>query len=152
MVNEEIPMSNVAVPTSPPVNGDVKIPPSILDIPEDKQVVGEPPRDDDDFRSRPSDELKSLATVAMVVAGIFALSLVTADPAHAQAFGRIETILNNIISAITGGVGKAIAIIAVMMVGLAWMFGQMDVKRAGAVIVGIGIVWGAAQIVGTMVG
>jgi type IV secretion system protein VirB2 len=150
-------MSNTMVPGYR--NGEAKIVPpfvpgSVVD-PETDVVISEPPADDDSFEGQ---NWNPAATQAKVLGGalvaVLAVVLLVSfiEPAHAQAFGRIETILNNIVSTITGGVGRAIAIIAVMMVGLAWMFGQMDVKRAGAVIVGIGIVWGAAQIVSTMTG
>ena len=86
--------------------------------------------------------------VLMTAGLMFGLSLALAEAAHAQeAFSRISTILQRIIDTINGPVGRSLAIIAVMMVGLAWMFGRMDVKQAGAVIVGIGVVFGAAQIV-----
>ena len=96
---------------------------------------------------------RNMRHVLMTAGLLFGLSLAFAEAAHAQeAFSRISTILQRIIDTINGPVGRSLAIIAVMMVGLAWMFGRMDVKQAGAVIVGIGVVFGAAQIVGVMAG
>jgi type IV secretion system protein VirB2 len=96
---------------------------------------------------------RSARHVLMTAGLMFGLSLALAEAAYAQeAFSRISTILQRIIDTINGPVGRSLAIIAVMMVGLAWMFGRMDVKQAGAVIVGIGVVFDAAQIVGVMAG
>lgn len=96
---------------------------------------------------------RNMRHVLMTAGLMFGLSLALAEAAYAQeAFSRISTILQRIIDTINGPVGRSLAIIAVMMVGLAWMFGRMDVKQAGAVIVGIGVVFGAAQIVGVMAG
>ena len=72
-------------------------------------------------------------------------------PAYAQ-FTRVNTVLQNIINAVTGSTGRLVAIIAVCVVGLAWMFGLLDLRRAGVVIVGIAVLFGAAEIVSTIVG
>jgi type IV secretory pathway VirB2 component (pilin) len=74
------------------------------------------------------------------------------DPAMAQGFGKVQTVLDNIVGALTGAIGKSLAIIAVAMVGLAWIFGQIDMRHAGGVIIGIGIIFGAAEIVALMAG
>jgi type IV secretory pathway VirB2 component (pilin) len=74
------------------------------------------------------------------------------DPAAAQAFGKLQTILDSVKDAMTGPIGRTLAIIGVAMVGLAWVFGQMDIRRAGTVVVGIAIVFGAAEIVAAMAG
>ena len=95
---------------------------------------------------------KELKQVLCLCAIACVVSFVLTDVAHAQAFNRIESILNNIKSAMTGTLGRSIAIIGVMLVGLAWVFGQMDIKRAGVVIVGIGIIFGAAEIVAALAG
>ena len=89
--------------------------------------------------------------VAMVLIALVVLSGVL-DPAAAQGFGKIQTVLDNIKDALTGAIGRTLAIIAVAMVGLGWIFGQIDLKRAGGVIVGIGIIFGAAEIVTMMAG
>ena len=90
---------------------------------------------------------------ALAIACVVALTAVAlADPAAAQAFGKLESILGQITSALTGAVGKALATIGVMIVGIMWIFGQMDFRRAGAVILGIAVIFGAAEIVNTMAG
>ena len=95
---------------------------------------------------------KKLAS-ALALGGLAALmAIALAEPAAAQAFGKLETILGQITSALTGAVGKSLATIGVMIVGIMWVFGQIDFRRAGAVILGIAIIFGAAEIVNTMAG
>ena len=91
---------------------------------------------------------------ALAIACVVALTTVAlVEPAAAaQAFGKLESILGQITSALTGAVGKALATIGVMIVGIMWIFGQMDFRRAGAVILGIAVIFGAAEIVNTMAG
>jgi type IV secretion system protein TrbC len=64
----------------------------------------------------------------------------------------LQTILDSVKDALTGTIGRTLAIIGVAMVGLAWVFGQMDIRRAGTVVVGIAIIFGAAEIVAAMAG
>lgn len=89
--------------------------------------------------------------VVMILLALLALSGVL-DPAVAQGFAKVQTVLDNIKDALTGPIGRTLAIIAVALVGLGWIFGQIDLKRAGGVIVGIGIIFGAAEIVAMMAG
>ena len=42
--------------------------------------------------------------------------------------------------------------LAVIITGLAWMFGYLDLRRAGFVIMGLAILFGASEIVGTLTG
>lgn len=85
----------------------------------------------------------ALAAAAMVV--------LAAEPALAQS-ANIEGVLNNIISMLTGGVTKALATIAVIITGIAWMFGYLDLRKAAYVVLGCAIVFGATQIVGILTG
>lgn len=73
------------------------------------------------------------------------------EPALAQA-ANIQGMLQNIVNALTGEIARLLAIIAVILVGLAWMFGALDIRRAGIVLVGIAIVFGASELVGTITG
>ncbi len=76
-----------------------------------------------------------------------------AQPAFAQAAGAgIETILQNIVTLLTGNIFKLLATIAVIVIAIAWMFGYMDLRRAGYWIIGIGVIAGASELVGTIVG
>ncbi|WP_349956709.1 TrbC/VirB2 family protein [Rhizobium sp. ZPR3] len=87
-------------------------------------------------------------TVAMATV----LSTAMIEPAFAQSAGGIETVLQNIVTLLTGNVAKLLATIAVIIVGIAWMFGYLDLRKAAYVVLGIGILFGASQIVSTISG
>ncbi|WP_208438038.1 TrbC/VirB2 family protein [Bartonella taylorii] len=87
---------------------------------------------------------KWLTTLLMLFIAFIALS----EPAFAAGdFGKIESALKKIVDALTGPIAKAIATIAVAGVGLAWIAGYVEMRKAFFVCVGIGIVMGASQIV-----
>lgn len=83
----------------------------------------------------------------LVMAAMIGLAL--ASPASAAG---IESVLQNVVNTLTGGAAKLLAIIAVVVVGIAWMFGFMDLRKAGCVVLGIALVFGAAEIVGMLAG
>ncbi|MFG1298025.1 TrbC/VirB2 family protein [Xanthobacter sp. V13C-7B] len=85
---------------------------------------------------------------AAIMMGV-ALTLVGHEPAFAQASG-IQSALEQLISLITGGVGKALATLAIMGVGIAWMFNVIQLRTAGFVVFGIAIVFSAATIAGML--
>ncbi|WP_313195974.1 TrbC/VirB2 family protein [Shinella zoogloeoides] len=82
-----------------------------------------------------------------------ALALVASlvEPAFAQAAG-IETILQNVVDLLQGNIFRLFATIAVILIALAWMFGYMDLRRAGYWIVGIGVIAGSSELVSTIIG
>lgn len=84
-----------------------------------------------------------------VMAGAIVLMMV--EPAFAQAAG-IESVLQNIVTMLTGNIAKLLAVIAVIVICIAWMFGYMDLRRAGFWIIGIGGIFGATELVNTIVG
>jgi type IV secretory pathway VirB2 component (pilin) len=88
---------------------------------------------------------------ALLVAMAVALTLTQVEPALAQA-ANVEGMLQNIVDALTGGIARLLATIAVILVGLAWMFGALDIRRAGVVLVGIAVVFGAGELVGMITG
>jgi type IV secretion system protein VirB2 len=53
---------------------------------------------------------------------------------------------------LTGNVARLLAIIAVIIVGIAWMFGYLDLRKAAFVVLGIGIIFGATEIVNMISG
>ena len=53
---------------------------------------------------------------------------------------------------LTGNVAKLLATLAVIITGVAWMFGHLDLRRAAWVVLGVAIVFGAAEIVNTLTG
>lgn len=90
-------------------------------------------------------EIALAATAALLV-----LALV--EPASAQSLGGVEKVLQNIVDALTGNVAKLLATIAVIVTGMAWMFGYLDLRKAGYVIFGVAILFGASEIVSTITG
>lgn len=89
------------------------------------------------------------AHVALV--GLFALA--TVEPAYAQAVGgNIGTFIQNIIDLLNNNVIRGLAVIAIIITGIAWMFGHLDMRRAGTVVVGIIVIFSAAAIVDLIVG
>ncbi|OIS94908.1 TrbC/VirB2 family protein [Brucella cytisi] len=92
--------------------------------------------------------MRSIATSAIMMTAILATLV---EPAFAQAAG-IESILQNIVDLLTGNIFKLIATIAVILIAVAWMFGYMDLRRAGYWIIGIGVIAGSSELVSTIVG
>ena len=81
----------------------------------------------------------------------FAVVAMLVDPAFAAA-GGIETILQNVVDLLQGNIFRLLATIAVILIALAWMFGYMDLRRAGYWIVGIGVIAGSSELVSTIIG
>jgi type IV secretion system protein VirB2 len=72
-----------------------------------------------------------------------------ATPAAAQ---DVETLLQNVVDLLTGNTARLLAVIAVVVVGILWMFGLFDLRRAGVVVLGVIVVFGAAEIVDLLTG
>ncbi|WP_375680440.1 MULTISPECIES: TrbC/VirB2 family protein [unclassified Bartonella] len=86
---------------------------------------------------------KWLTAALMLFIAFIALS----EPAFAAGdFGKVETALDQLVKALTGNIAKSIATIAVAGIGLAWIAGYVEMRKAFFVCVGIGIVFGAPQI------
>jgi type IV secretory pathway VirB2 component (pilin) len=84
-----------------------------------------------------------------------ALAMVFAEPAFAQSTstgGNIGTFITNVINLLNNNVIRGLAVIAIIITGIAWMFGHVDLRRAGTVIVGIIVIFGAATIVDLITG
>ncbi|WP_338811474.1 TrbC/VirB2 family protein (plasmid) [Agrobacterium leguminum] len=92
--------------------------------------------------------LRPLAASALMAVAIVACFV---EPAFAQSAG-IETVLQNIVTMLTGNIARLLAIIAVIIICIAWMFGYMDLRKAGFWIIGIGGIFGATELVNTIVG
>ena len=89
----------------------------------------------------------------LALASLFALAI--ANPAFAQsasAGGNIGAFIQNIINLLNSNVIRGLAIIAIIITGIAWMFGHLDMRRAGTVIVGIIVIFSAAALVDLIVG
>lgn len=89
-----------------------------------------------------------------LLTGLFVL--VAAEPAFAQSSGgvggNIGTFIQNIIDILNSSVIRGLAIIAIILTGIAWMFGHLDMKRAGTVVVGIIVIFSAAALVDLITG
>ena len=81
---------------------------------------------------------------------VLATTLMSVQPALAQA--NVEGLLQNVVDMLTGNTARLLAILAVVIVGILWMFGLFDLRRAAIVILGIVVVFGAAEIVGLITG
>lgn len=80
-----------------------------------------------------------------------AMCCIALDPAIAAATTTTTTSLEdaatNILTALTGGLGKTIATLAVIALGFMAMFGKLAWDTAIKVIVGITLVFGAATVI-----
>jgi type IV secretion system protein VirB2 len=92
----------------------------------------------------PSRRLGAGAAIAVAV------SLGLATPAFASA--NVEGLLQNVVDMLTGNTARLLAILAVVVVGILWMFGLFDLRRAAIVVLGIVVVFGAAEIVNLITG
>ncbi|QYC11453.1 TrbC/VirB2 family protein [Brevundimonas nasdae] len=77
-------------------------------------------------------------------------SLSAARPASASA--NVEGLLQNVVDMLTGNTARLLAVLAVVVVGVLWMFGLFDLRRAAIVVLGIIVVFGATEIVGLITG
>lgn len=87
----------------------------------------------------------ALLTIAVV------LSVALVEPAMAQT-ANIEGVLQNIVNMLTGNVARLLATLAVIIVGIAWMFGYLDLRKAAYVVLGVAITFGASEVVSTLTG
>jgi len=78
---------------------------------------------------------------------VFTLGVV--EPALAQ---NVEGLLQNVLDLLTGNTARLLAVIAVVLLGIACMFGLFDWRRIAIVVVGIVVVFGAAEIVNLLTG
>lgn len=89
-----------------------------------------------------------------MVGAIMVACLVLAEPAFAQSggpFAPLETAVQMIVDFITGPFGRLLAIIAVIALGFLAFAGRLSWFTAGAVVLGIGLVFGAPAIVDQMI-
>ena len=76
-----------------------------------------------------------------------------ASPAAAQTVGGdLAGFIENLIELLNSGVVRGLAVLAVIITGIVWMFGQIDLRRAGTVVVGIIVIFGASTIVDLITG
>jgi type IV secretion system protein VirB2 len=98
---------------------------------------------------------KTVVKAAAIMSALAASQLVTADVAIAQAtnqaFAPLQTVVQAVVDFITGPFGRLVAIIAVIGLGFLAFAGRLSWFTAGAVVLGIGLVFGAPAIVDELV-
>ena len=82
---------------------------------------------------------KSLWTVVLC-------AIAAATPAFAQDLSPINSMLTTIGTALTGTTGRALGLIALAGVGILFMTGRINMLFAGAIVLGLAILFGAATI------
>lgn len=95
-------------------------------------------------RATPVRRLCATGTIAV------AATLILAQPVFASA--NVEGLLQNVVDMLTGNTARLLAVLAVVVVGILWMFGLFDLRRAAIVVLGIVVVFGAAEIVNLITG
>ena len=100
--------------------------------------------------TRSHHRLAALAAVGALAA------LSAATPAFAQttsgAGGNIGSFIQNVVDILNNNVVRGLAVIAVILTGISWMFSIVDLRRAGTVILGIIVIFSASTIVGLVTG
>ncbi|MBB4076867.1 type IV secretion system protein VirB2 [Bartonella fuyuanensis] len=90
--------------------------------------------------------------IFIVIMLLFTAFLVS-DPSYAASassggsLGNLDGVLGNIVTMMTGPTAKLIAIICVAAVGIGWMYGFIDLRKAAYCVLGIAIVFGAPALV-----
>lgn len=94
--------------------------------------------------------------IIFIIITLLLTALVVTDPSYAAAttngLGNVDDVLQNIVNMMTGTTAKLIAIICVAAVGIGWMYGFIDLRKAAYCIIGIGIVFGAPTLVSKLMG
>lgn len=102
-----------------------------------------------------SSRQKTILRAALVLSLAAAAQLASADLALAQAtnqaFAPLQTVVQAVVDFITGPFGRLIAIIAVIGLGFLAFAGRLSWFTAGAVVLGIGLVFGAPAIVDQLI-
>ncbi|WP_455465775.1 TrbC/VirB2 family protein [Bartonella sp. B39] len=94
--------------------------------------------------------------VIFIIIMLFLATIVVSNPSYASGaatdFGNLDGVLKQIVTMMTGGTARLIAIICVAAVGIGWMYGFIDLRKAAYCIIGIGIVFGAPTLVTKLTG
>ncbi len=92
------------------------------------------------------------ATSTLVLAGLFATAAASPALAATGATSNIGTFIQNVIDILNNNVIRGLAVVAIIITGVSWMFGHVDLRRASTVVVGIIVIFGAATIVDLITG
>jgi type IV secretion system protein VirB2 len=88
----------------------------------------------------------AVALLSLAVSQLLASDIAMAQ-ATSQAFAPLQTVVQAVVDFITGPFGRLVAIIAVIGLGFLAFAGRLSWFTAGAVVLGIGLVFGAPAIV-----
>ena len=77
---------------------------------------------------------------------------VIAGPATSQDLSPVATMLDTILTAMTGPIGQAMAALAIVGAGMACLFGRANFAWFGAVVAGVVLVFSAETITGGFAG
>lgn len=90
-----------------------------------------------------------------VFAALIGLTVMAAaHPAYAQSTGGgdLGAFIQNLVDLLNSSIIRGLAVLAVIITGIAWLFGHLDMRRAGTVVVGIIVVFSAGTIVDLITG
>ncbi|WP_208441194.1 TrbC/VirB2 family protein [Bartonella raoultii] len=96
--------------------------------------------------------------IIFIVTMLLLTAVFVSDPSFAApapsggGFGNLDGVLGNIVTTMTGTTAKLIAIICVAAVGIGWMYGFIDLRKAAYCVLGIAIVFGAPALVAKLAG
>ncbi|WP_273758602.1 TrbC/VirB2 family protein [Bartonella sp. AU55XJBT] len=89
----------------------------------------------------------------LLFTAVFLSDLSYAASAHnGGGLGNLDGVLGNIVTMMTGPTARLIAIICVAAVGIGWMYGFIDLRKAAYCVLGIAIVFGAPALVTKLAG
>lgn len=91
-------------------------------------------------------KLKPLIPRAAVFGLLAAFATMLASPALSQSLAPIDTFFTNIGTALTGTTGRAIGLVALCAVGIAFLAGRMNMVFAVSICLGLVILFGAGTI------
>lgn len=100
------------------------------------------------FSQKPAPS-KAFRSIVPILASAGAIVLVP-ELAHAQSAAPVEGILDWFVGVLQGNVARSVAIIAVCFLGFLFLTGRMAWQMAFSIVIGIGIIFGAAELVDAM--
>lgn len=96
--------------------------------------------------------------IIFIVTMLLFTAVFVSDPSFAApapnggGFGNLDGVLGNIVAVMTGPTARLIAIICVAAVGIGWMYGFIDLRKAAYCVLGIALVFGAPSLVTKLAG
>ncbi|KAA0693752.1 VIRB2 type IV secretion [Neorhizobium sp. P12A] len=103
------------------------------------------------FPPRPGFCLRATLVVSVIVLSQIPTADLALAQATNQAFAPLQTVVQAVVDFITGPFGRLVAIIAVIGLGFLAFAGRLSWFTAGAVVLGIGLVFGAPAIVDQLI-